>query len=125
MLSLLPSTLEIVFPPQPTAALSFLAIFVADLRSIVRFECWGLSWYGIWILEIFGMLLLAVVPVCVLWLRRRVSKREGLSRRAFHGDEGSELNAEERLVSLPGVLSFSIMLVYPQVCSSIFSDTRF
>ena len=124
VLSLLPSTLEIVFPPQPTAALSFLAIFVADLRSIVRFECWGLSWYGIWILEIFGMLLLAVVPVCVLWLRRRVSKREGLSRRAFHGDEGSELNAEERLVSLPGVLSFSIMLVYPQVCSSIFSALR-
>ena len=36
VLSLLPSVLELVFPPAPKAALGYIAVFVADLRDILR-----------------------------------------------------------------------------------------
>eukprot|EP01046_Picozoa_sp_COSAG06_P017147 COSAG06_NODE_1155_length_10484_cov_7.061759_9_plen_1028_part_00 len=117
VLSLLPSVLELVFPEDPKAALSFAAIFVADLRAILRTECWGWSWYDRWAASVFGMPLVAVVPVAVYWLWSRISARH------VDSDSRETLHIEARESSLRA-LAFVAMLLYPQFSSQIFSALR-
>ena len=73
VLSLLPSVLELVFPPEPKATLSFLAVLVADLREVVRAECWGWNWYDKWLTSVFFAPLVVVLPVLVRFVWRRCS----------------------------------------------------
>ena len=86
VLSLLPSVLELVFPAKPKAALSFVAVFAADLRSILRTECWGWSWYDRWAASVFGLPTVALVPVAAYWLWCRVSAQrvDSDSREVLH-----------------------------------------
>jgi hypothetical protein len=117
VLSLLPSVLELVFPAKPKEALSFAAVFVADLRSILRTECWGWSWYDRWAASVFGMPLMAVVPVALYWLWCR------LSARRVDSDSRKVLHVEVRDTSRRA-LAFVAFLLYPQISSSIFSALR-
>eukprot|EP01046_Picozoa_sp_COSAG06_P040051 COSAG06_NODE_4805_length_3940_cov_25.637594_2_plen_845_part_00 len=117
VLSLLPSVLELVFPAKPKEALAFLAIFVADLRSILRTECWGWSWYDRWAASVFGLPIVAVVPVAVYWLWCRVSAQR------MDSDSREVLHAEATEASLRAC-AFLAMLLYPQFSSSIFSALR-
>jgi hypothetical protein len=73
VLSLLPSVLELVFPPEPKATLSFLAVLVADLREVVRAECWGWNWYDKWLTSVVFAPLVVVLPVLVRFVWRRCS----------------------------------------------------
>ena len=41
VLSLLPAVLELIFPPAPRAALSFISVLAVDMSGLLRFECWG------------------------------------------------------------------------------------
>ena len=112
VLSLLPSVLELVFPAQPKAALSFAAVFVADLRSILRTECWGWSWYDRWAASVFGLPTVAVVPVAVYWVWCRVSAQR------MDSDSREVLHAEAKETSLKA-LAFLAMLLYPQLSSCL------
>ena len=117
VLSLLPSVLELVFPPQPKAALSFSAVSVADFRAILRTECWGWSWYDRWMASVFGMPVVAVLPIAAYWLWCRFAAR------SVDSDSRAELH-EAAKVSTFHAFAFVGMLLYPQISSSIFSALR-
>ena len=117
VLSLLPSVLEVVFPSRPRAAISFIGLLVADLRDILRFECWGWTWFDTWLASVLGLPLLATLPIAGNWLCRVFSAR--------HTDTDSRqmLHAEAKHASL-GALFFVAMLLYPQLSASILSALR-
>jgi hypothetical protein len=117
VLSLIPSVLELVFPTQPTAALSFVAVSVVDLRDILRFECWGWSWYDQWLATVVGLPLIVTLPIAAHWMWRCVSARhiDADSRKAVYAD------AKQTSV---GALFFVVMLIYPQLSASILSSLR-
>eukprot|EP01043_Picozoa_sp_COSAG02_P001289 COSAG02_NODE_27_length_51735_cov_86.076749_5_plen_513_part_00 len=109
VLSLLPSVLELVFPPQPRAALSFVGLFVADLREILRFECWGWTWYDKWLASVFGLPLVLALPIAAHWLWHYCPARH---------------IADEAKQATVGALFFVAMLIYPQLSASILSALR-
>eukprot|EP01043_Picozoa_sp_COSAG02_P021545 COSAG02_NODE_1097_length_14589_cov_6.159075_5_plen_1535_part_00 len=117
VLSLLPTVLELVFPPMPRAALSFVAVLVADLRNVVRFDCWGWTWFDRWLANVFGVPLVGVATVGLYWLWQWNGYR--------HVDIESrgELQTEAR-ASVLRALAFIAMLFYPQISSSIFGALR-
>jgi hypothetical protein len=109
VLSLLPSVLELVFPPHPRAALSFVGLFVADLREILRFECWGWTWYDKWLASVFGLPLLLALPIAAHWL--------------WHYCPARHIAGEAKQATV-GALFFVAMLIYPQLSASILSALR-
>jgi hypothetical protein len=117
VLSLLPSVLELIYPPQPKAAMSYAALMTADLRNVLRVECWGWSWYDKWLASVLGMPALAVLPVAIYWLKCRFSARKMDS----HGREQEHNEARKTSV---GALFFVAMLLYPQLSASILSVLR-
>eukprot|EP01046_Picozoa_sp_COSAG06_P022714 COSAG06_NODE_1773_length_8428_cov_7.738384_2_plen_703_part_00 len=114
VLSLMPTVLETVFPPQPRAALSFTSLLVADLKNTMRTECWGWSWFDRWLASVVGVPLLATVPVAGYYLSRLVEARrlDTESRR-----EGHTAAAQESL----RVLAFLAMFLHPRLSAEIFS----
>jgi hypothetical protein len=124
VLSLLPAVLELVFPQAPKAAISFAAIFVADLRDLLRFECWGTSashswsWYSKWVVSLTVTPILAFLPFFIRWGWRHIRKQSRDSARARR--EASELARAEIYEGL----AFVVMLLYPQISSAIFSALR-
>ena len=117
VLSLLPSVLELVFPKQPKAALSFIAVFVIDLRNILRFECWGWTWYDKWLASVFGLPLIVTLPIIMNWLWRCFAARR------TDADSRQQVVAEARQTAV-GALFFITMLLYPQISSAILSALR-
>eukprot|EP01043_Picozoa_sp_COSAG02_P043014 COSAG02_NODE_3709_length_6347_cov_2.619558_1_plen_1235_part_00 len=117
VLSLLPAVLELIFPPQPKAALSFIAVFVVDLREVLRFECWGWTWFDKWLASVLGIPLLVMLPIVAHWLwccftarRTDIDSRQPLLDEARHTSVGA--------------LFFFAMLIYPQLSASILSALR-
>jgi hypothetical protein len=117
VLSLLPSVLELVFPPQPAAALSFLALFVADLRDILRTECWGWTWSDKWLANVLAFPVLVMFPIAAYWLWCCVKARR------VDSDMRKPIYAEARQDSVRAFL-FVAMLLYPQLSASILSALR-
>ena len=116
VLSMMPTVLEMVFPAQPRAAISFAALFVADLKNVLRTECWGWSWYGRWVASVVGVPLLGTLLVAGHYLVRRVQFRRTDS-------ESTEVHTATKQASLRA-LAFIAMLLYPQVSAEIFSALR-
>ena len=117
ILTLLPEVLDLVFPPSTRAALSFVALFVADVRDVVRFDCWGWTWQQRWLANVFGVPLLAVSVVTVhfVWRWWRLLRIDKDSRAAAQ--------TEARQSALRS-LAFVAMFLYPQISSCIFSALR-
>ena len=114
VLSLMPTVLEMVFPPQPRAALSFTTLVVADLKNVMRTECWGWSWYDRWLASVVGVPLLATVAVAGYYLSCLVEARrlDAESRR-----QGYAAATQESLRAL----AFLAMFLYPRLSAEIFS----
>eukprot|EP01044_Picomonas_judraskeda_P008206 COSAG03_NODE_923_length_5297_cov_3.031358_2_plen_1443_part_00 len=114
VLSLMPTVLEMVFPPQPRAALSFASLLVADLKNVMRTECWGWSWYDRWMASVVGVPLLGTITVASYYLSRMVKARrlDAESRR-----EGHVAAAKDALRAL----AFLAMFLYPSLSAEIFS----
>eukprot|EP01044_Picomonas_judraskeda_P016063 COSAG03_NODE_2794_length_2450_cov_5.658869_2_plen_407_part_00 len=119
VVSLLPTVLEIVFPPPPRAALSFMSLLVADLARVLHFECWGLSWYGKWVMSVIGVPSLGVSAVGVFWLWQW----KDLRRMDVDSDSYTTARAEATQSALKA-LAFVAMLMYPAVSTSIFNALR-
>jgi hypothetical protein len=119
VVSLLPAVLEIVFPPTPRAALSITSVLVADLARVLRFECWGLSWYGKWVISVIGVPSLGVSAVGVYWLWQW----KDLRRMDVDSDGYTTARAEATQSALKA-LAFVAMLMYPAVSTSIFNALR-
>ena len=119
VVSLLPTVLEIVFPPPPRAALSFTSLLVADLARVLHFECWGLSWYGKWVMSVIGVPSLGVSAVGVFWLWQW----KDLRRMDVDSDSYTTARAEATQSALKA-LAFVAMLMYPAVSTSIFNALR-
>ena len=117
VLSLLPSVLELVFPPQPKVVLSFIAVFVIDLRNILRFECWGWTWYDKWVASVLGLPLLVTLSIAVHWLWRCFTAQR------TDVDSRQPVLDEARHTSVSALLFFS-MLFYPQLSACILSVLR-
>ena len=111
VVSLLPSVLDILYPPRPQQALNFLGIAAVDIHNIFQLECWhAFDWYGQWWLAVAGLpcTLLAIVAASWAWKRQR-RRPEGQA----------EVAAEARSAAF-----FVVMLLYPRVSSRIFAVLR-
>jgi len=106
VLSLLSGVLDIVYPDRARTALGAAALFVADLRGVIRLDCLGWTWYGKWFAVVFG------IPSALLML---IGLRFGWSTRQRHGYAKAEAIR---------ACFFVGMLLYPQLSSSIFSALR-
>eukprot|EP01043_Picozoa_sp_COSAG02_P023038 COSAG02_NODE_1218_length_13814_cov_250.988844_5_plen_1293_part_00 len=114
ILSLIPTVLELVFPPKPRAALSYLAVVVADIRGFLRLECYGWTWYNKWLATVCGpplaCLCIAAVYWGLCWFRNRKIDEE---------NRGEDLvQATQRCYR---GLGFCAMFFYPQLSACIFS----
>jgi Leucine-rich repeat (LRR) protein len=98
VLSLLKDSLSLVYPPEPAHAMSYAALFTADLRSLVKLDCAGWNWFERWTLLVVVVPLLAFVVV-------------GL-RCLYHRHAHGAAHARAQAVN---ALFFVVMLMYPQV----------
>jgi hypothetical protein len=122
VLALLPAVLELVFPAQPKAALSFLALAVADVREVLRVECWGWSFFDKTAAAVLGIPSIAAILVGLRWLWRIwVARREGNSGT---GDERTQERRAEASAEATSGMWFMVMLLYPQLSATIFSVLR-
>ena len=118
VLSLLPSVLELVFPPKPRAMLSFLSIGVVDVRDFIRFDCLGLNWYDRWLLSVIGLPCAVILPFVLRWIWQSVRLRFNVE------DEVAEIAHRETNERAVNGLFFVVLLLYPQLSSEIFSALR-
>lgn len=130
VLSLLPAVLELAFPPKSTAILSFAAVFVLDVRDIVRAECWGWSWYTRWLGVVIGIPAFALLPIGAYWLWGYwAAGRPGRAASSVVvNEERAKRNVARRRdvvrQQCVGALFFVATVLYPQLSSSILSAMR-
>ena len=109
VLSLLKDCLNILYPSHARHAMSYAAVFAADVRTLVQFDCRGWAWFDTWLLMVACIGLpcfaMCLVGLRYLWQRNRGEKEEALS------------NAAKSLF-------FVILVLYPQVSSTIMSALR-
>ena len=107
VLSLLKDCLNILYPSHARHAMSYTALFTADVSTLVQFDCRGWAWFDTWLLRVVGAPCFAMCLVALryLWQRNRGEKEEALS------------NAVKSLFLV-------VLLLYPQVSSTIMSALR-
>eukprot|EP01047_Picozoa_sp_COSAG01_P024030 COSAG01_NODE_1472_length_10197_cov_4.374431_1_plen_103_part_00 len=78
VLSLLSGVLKLIFPDQARATLGFVTVFVADVSSLMQFECYGFSWYDKWAIVVGGVpgAALMLVGARWAWVYYRTSTRD-------------------------------------------------
>ena len=115
--ALLPAVLQLVFPGSSGYILHFFALFVADVRDIVRFECWGWTWWTRWLAAVLGVPAVAALPVVAFWLwqQRKIKALKVRARKRAYN------RAWDQCVA---ALLFEAMLLYPQTSSAILSALR-
>jgi membrane protein YdbS with pleckstrin-like domain/nitrate reductase NapE component len=115
--SLLPAVLQLAFPGSSGLILHYFALFVFDLRDVVRLECWGWDWKSRWWASVLLLPLVASVPITAFWLwqQKKIRKLERASmKRAYK-------RARDQVI---GAFLFLAMLLYPQLSSAILSALR-
>jgi hypothetical protein len=113
VLSLLSDVLDLVYPRQATAGMSLASLAVADVGSLISFDCRGFSWFDRW------RLLVGIVPgvaAAVIFLRFLYARR-----RHEQGPAVAKTAARQQAF---GQLSFVVMLLYPQISTRILAALR-
>jgi hypothetical protein len=113
VLSLLSDVLDLVYPKQAMAGMSLVSLAVADVGSLISFDCRGFSWFDRW------RLLVGIVPgvaAAVIFLRFLYARR-----RHEQGPAVAKTVARQQAF---GHLSFVVMLLYPQVSTRVLAALR-
>lgn len=115
VLALLPGVLELVFPENPKQILSFVGLLVADVKSVLRPECWGWSWYERWLTEVLALPIASILLVLMVNIGRQMSICGGSDLLRRCQQMNRVLSATIRQ------LAFVAMVLYPQISTAIFS----
>jgi hypothetical protein len=105
VLALIRSVLDIVFPPNPTVALSYTTFATLDIRAMLGINC--MSWYHEWLLSVVVLPcgVGIVVAIRYIWQKTTTSRAEARA-------------------SAVRALFFAVMLIHPRVSTDILSALR-
>jgi hypothetical protein len=107
VLALLKDVLNLMFPDAPRQAMSYVALFTADLHTLYAFDCNGWDWYSTWLLTALGLPATAILAVGCRYTWQRWRGRD-----------------PKALSNATAALFFVVLLLYPRVSSSILSALR-
>jgi hypothetical protein len=109
VLTLLSEMLDVLFPPQPQAAMETMSVFTLDIHRLVQLDCWGYDWYIRWLTTVI------IVPLTLLAL---VACQYGVerARNKKHPDKIAQAAIEKAF--------FVVILLYPKVSAKIFTILR-
>ena len=105
ILSLIPNVLGILFPPRPHAAMNTMGLVTADIRNLIQLSCFGIDWYSRWLVNVVVVPAVAfgLIAAWCLW--------------QIFGRTNNWPQTRDRALS---ALCFSLMLLYPRLCHTIF-----
>jgi hypothetical protein len=111
VLTLLRDVLNIVFPPAPAAALSYMGLLTVDVKSLMQFRCHGITWYGKWAITVLAVPLLGFAAVTFRWGWARMRKK---TLRA---------QIDAKATAIAGAF-FWTMLIHPRVSTALLAALR-
>lgn len=107
VLALLKDVLNLMFPDGPRQAMSFAALFTADVHTLYEFDCNGWDWYSAWLLAVLGLPSAALLAVGCRYAWQRWRRREARA-----------------MSNATAALFLVVLLLYPRVSSAIMSALR-